>query len=157
MSSENPKSTAVTSNPPTDPSQAAAARDYVARFAEHWARLNPDALDAMMHEDTQNLIPPMKAPANRAGVVEHFRQLLRAMPDIRLEPVRWASAGDAVFIEWVGQATVGGRMLHWRGVDRVRLREGRTYEAEAFWDTRRLAEMIAEAQAAAGKAPASGI
>ena len=133
--------------PPTDAQHAAAER-WVAGFAERWAKLDPDALRDLMHDDTRNLIPPMNAPANSDGVVAHFKQVLAMLPDLRLEVVRWAATDDAVFVEWAATAHVAGRALTWRGVDRVRLRGDRTCESEAFWDTRRVQALVAEARGA---------
>jgi hypothetical protein len=50
-------------------------------------------------------------------------------------------------IEWEAAGTFGKKSLRWRGVDRVCLRDGRTYERQVYWDTRGLAESIAEAVA----------
>jgi len=130
--------------PPTD-TQRDAAANWVAGFAERWESLDPNRLRDLMHADTRNLIPPMTAPADREGVIEHFSKTKAQIPDLRLQVERWAASGDAVFIEWRAHATIAGRALTWRGVDRVRLRDGRTYEGEAYWDTRRVAELVAEA------------
>lgn len=121
------------------------AAAYVARFAAHWNPLDPEKLGELMHEDTRNLIPPMTEPADRAGVIAHFQAVKRQLPDLRLVPVRWSVDGDAIFIEWVGEATVAGKTLSWHGVDRVLVRDGKTYAAEAFWDTRRVAELVVNA------------
>jgi len=85
----------------------------------------------------------MTAPGDREGVIAHFKQVIAQLPQLKLEVVRWAASGDAVFVEWVATAPMGPRTLTWRGIDRVRLRDGRTYEGEAFWDTRRVAEQFA--------------
>jgi ketosteroid isomerase-like protein len=130
------------------PAELAAARDWVARFQARWRTLDPDALRELMHPDTQNQIPPMAAPADCEGVVAHFKQAQAMLPGLRIEVVRWAASGDAVFIEWTASATVNGHPIAWTGVDRVRLRDHRTYEGRVFWDTRRLAEEIAQARQA---------
>ncbi|WP_169928624.1 nuclear transport factor 2 family protein [Labilithrix luteola] len=121
------------------------AANYVARFAERWNPLQPAALGDLMHEDTQNRIPPMTSPADRVGVIAHFEGTKKLLPDLRLVPTRWAANGDALFIEWRAEATVKGQTLTWTGVDRVQLRDGKTYAAEAYWDTRRVAELVAAA------------
>jgi len=135
--------------PPT-PEQVAAARDIVGRFAELWHRPSADDLRDLMHADTRNLIPPMTEPADREGVVEHFRGVLRQLPDLRIEVERWAPTGDAVMVEWKASATVAGTPLAWTGVDRFNVRGDRMFEAMVHWDTRGLAERIAAALAAAG-------
>ena len=58
---------------------------------------------------------------------------------------RWAPVADTLLLEWEASATAAGKLLYWRGVDRVSLRDGKTYEGQVYWDTRRVAEMIAEA------------
>lgn len=98
-----------------------------------------------MHEDTRNLIPPMTEPGDREAVVAHFQGVMRMLPDFRMRIVRWAPVGDTVMIEWEGQAAVAGKPLTWRGVDRISLRDGKTYEGQVYWDTRRVAELVAEA------------
>lgn len=129
---------------PTD-AQFEAALDLVTRFAARWERPNADALRDLMHEDTQNLIPPMKTPGNREQVVEHFRGVLTRLPDLRLEIVRWAPVGDAVMVEWQATATVADEVLVWTGVDRFNIQGDKIYQGKVYWDTRGLAERMAEA------------
>jgi len=125
--------------------QLAQAEDWVARFAANWAKPSPKKLHDLMHADTRNLIPPMKEPGDREGVVAHFDEVLRMIPDFRLEVIRWAATADTVMIEWQGSATVAGKALSWRGIDRISLRDSKTYEGQVYWDTRGVAEMMAQA------------
>lgn len=136
--------------PPT-PAQLDTARDVVARFAEHWDHPRADDLRDLMHPDTRNLIPPMETPADREGVVEHFRQVLQQLPDLRITVEQWAPTGDTVMIEWRASATVAGQPLSWTGVDRFRLRGDRMVEGHVYWDTRDLAERIAAIAAQAAR------
>ncbi|MES2959606.1 MAG: nuclear transport factor 2 family protein [Pseudomonadota bacterium] len=124
-------------SPSSSTQQAEAAADWVRRFAQRWSSVDPQALRDLMHEDTRNLIPPMERPGNREEVVAHFQAVLQRVPDLRVEVTRWAVAGDAVFVEWDAHASLRGVPLHWRGVDRVILRDGRTVEGQVFWDTQR--------------------
>jgi ketosteroid isomerase-like protein len=135
-----------------DAEQLAAAQDIVARFAERWDKPDADSLRDLMHPDTQNLIPPMAQPGDREAVVEHFRGVLKMLPDLRIEVVRWAPTGDAVLVEWRATATVARQPLSWTGVDRFNVRGDRMYEARVYWDTRGLAERIAAAAQRAGAA-----
>jgi ketosteroid isomerase-like protein len=135
---------ALRHHPPTA-AQLAQAEDWVARFAANWAMPSAGDLRDLMHDDTRNLIPPMKEPGDREGVVAHFDNVLRMIPDFRLEVIRWAATADTVMIEWQGSATVAGKALGWRGVDRISLRDGKTYEGQVYWDTRGVAEMMAQA------------
>ena len=130
--------------PPTA-EQLANAKIVVQRFASVWQHPDADRLEDLMHEDTQNLIPPMTQPANRQGVIEHFRQVLNQLPDLKVEVLQWAPTGDAVMIEWRASATVTGQPLNWQGVDRFNVRGDRMYKGQVYWDTRRVAEQMAEA------------
>jgi ketosteroid isomerase-like protein len=123
--------------------QLAAAKEFVARFAERWRSPSADSLRDLMHPDTRNLIPPMPEPGDREAVVEHFRDVLNRFPDLRVEVVRWAPTGDAVMIEWKATASVAGQPLSWTGVDRFNIRGDRMYEAMVYWDTQGLAERMA--------------
>jgi len=135
--------------PPTE-AQLAAAKTVVGRFAAQWARVDADALRELMHADTRNLIPPMREPGDREAVVELFRGVLAQLPDLRIGVIRWAPTGDAVMIEWRATATLAGRPLSWTGVDRFNIRGERMYEGQVYWDTRGVAERMAEAAQAAG-------
>lgn len=134
--------------PATEAQHAAAVR-WVQGFATRWAPLDPEALRELMHPDTQNLIPPMAAPADAEGVIAHFRALASRFPGITLTVERWAIASDAVFVEWRGSASIAGQPIEWRGIDRVLLRDGRTYAGEAFWDTQRVTTLVTAAIARA--------
>jgi predicted SnoaL-like aldol condensation-catalyzing enzyme len=144
MMSSSPDKSSLKYQPPTQ-AQLEAAELWVATFSDHWSSLNPDSLREMMQPDTRNLIPPMSSPANQDGVVAHFREVLKLLPDLSLKVLRWAPVGDTVIIEWVASATYASKPLEWRGIDRVSLINGKTYEGQAYWDTRRVAEMVAEA------------
>ena len=130
---------------PPSAEQLRNARAVVSRFAEHWSHPVADGLRDLMHRDTRNLIPPMTVPADREGVVEHFRQVLAQLPDLKVEVLQWAPTGDAVLIEWRASASVGGETLEWQGVDRFNIRGDRMYQGQVFWDTRRVAEQVADA------------
>ena len=125
------------------PKQLADAEAIVQRFAAIWSSPVADELRALMHEETRNLIPPMKEPGDREAVVEHFRGILTRLPDLKIEVIRWAPVGDAVMVEWRAHATVQGKAISWTGVDRFNVRDGRMYEASVYWDTRGLAERFA--------------
>ena len=131
------------------PAELAQAQAWVDAFAANWAQPDPAGLRALMHPDTANLIPPMAQPGDAEAVVAHFQGVLQMLPDFRLRILRWAPVADTVMIEWEGSATVAGRPLTWRGVDRISLRDGKTYEGQVYWDTRYVAEQVAAAVAQA--------
>jgi ketosteroid isomerase-like protein len=146
----------VTYVPPT-PDQMAQAEAWVALFADHWDRPDADRLHDMMHPDTRNLIPPMTEPGNAQAVIEHFRGVIARVPGFRLDVLQWAPIGDTVMIEWQAHADIAGKPLTWRGIDRISLRDGKTYEGQVFYDTRAVAEMLAAAVAEARSKPSAQI
>jgi hypothetical protein len=77
------------------------------------------------------------------------------VPGFKLKVLRWAPVGDTVMIEWEGSAMIAHQLITWRGVDRISLRDGKTYEGQAYWDTRGLAETMAEVVASATATSAS--
>jgi predicted SnoaL-like aldol condensation-catalyzing enzyme len=125
------------------------AERLVARFAEKWVQPEADNLRDLMAPDTSNHVPGMAGPGDREAVVEHFRGVLKMLPDLHLEIVRWAPTGDAVMIEWKAYATVAGTPLSWTGVDRFNIRGDVMYDGRVYWDSRALAERMAAAVAAA--------
>jgi ketosteroid isomerase-like protein len=147
MNSPTPAGARETYAAPTH-AQLADAIALVDRFAAVWSRPDLAGLESLMDPDTRNLVPPMTEPADRAGVLTHFGQVLQQLPDLRVEVIRWAPTGDCVLLEWRAAASVAGRALSWTGVDRFRLRGGRMVEAQVYWDTRRVAAEAAAAGAA---------
>jgi ketosteroid isomerase-like protein len=133
---------------PTE-AQIRAAEALVSRFAALWRRPDPETFRALMHEDTRNLVPPMTEPADREGVVRHFNEVVRRLPDLSIEVLRWALAGETAMVEWRASATIAGRPVAWTGVDVMRLRDDRMFEAQVYWDTRAVAERVAAAMQAA--------
>jgi ketosteroid isomerase-like protein len=137
--------------------QLESAHAMVNKFADRWNRPTPEGLRDLMHPDTRNLVPPMTQPADQDGVVVHFAEVLKRLPDLRLDILRWALTGDTVMIEWRANATVAGKHLSWTGVDVMRVRGDRAYEAQVYWDTRKMDQQfqaqIEAAQHAAKAAP----
>jgi len=125
------------------------AETLVARFAALWRQPEPETFRALMHADTRNLVPPMTEPADREGVVRHFNDVVRQLPGLSVAVQRWALAGDTVMIEWRATATIAAQAVTWTGVDVMRLRGDRMFEAQVYWDTRGTAERMASAMRAA--------
>jgi ketosteroid isomerase-like protein len=115
----------------TDTDTAAAA-DFVERFGLAWAGRDPEALGALFHADAEIDYPTEDGMIDRAGVVAFWQAVLPLVPTMQVGVVRWAHAGDDVFIEW--ESTVDGQAVQ-RGVDRFTLRDGRAVSEGNYWDT----------------------
>jgi SnoaL-like protein len=77
----------------------------------------------------------MQHPILAEAVPQHIEGLMRAVPDVSLRVLRWASRGEDLFIEWELTGTVGYKRLVVPGVDRFTLRGGRAAEGVAYFDT----------------------
>ena len=114
---------------------------WVRRFAEVWAAPR-QRLDQLMALLSPGVV--LKAPTRPAKTIGHvaarqaFQQTFDAMPDLRAEIERWSACGDVLFIEMTFRATIGGREVAWRSVDRILFRNGAASERTAFFDPARV-------------------
>jgi ketosteroid isomerase-like protein len=110
---------------------------WVRRFADVWTapRERLDDLLDLLSPDVVLVAPttPSRTCGREAGR-RAFERALRAMPDLTAEVHRWSASGDVLFIELTFQATIGGRRVRWRDVDRFRFERGRAVERVAFFD-----------------------
>lgn len=112
-----------------------AHESFVRRFAEIWAKPDPDRYAELWHEDGLLVHPTMSEPLDQSGIPDYVRRLQTAAPDIALEVDSWAGRGDTVLIEWTLHATVGDESADISGVDRFTLRGDRAVEGVAYFDT----------------------
>jgi hypothetical protein len=94
-------------------------------FAHFGGRLTPDALM------TQPLAAPVRGPD---GLRELFEPLFDAMPDFRVEVLRWGATDDGALIEIELHGTLGGKPIGWRAVDRLVLRDGMIAARHSYFD-----------------------
>jgi ketosteroid isomerase-like protein len=71
---------------------------------------------------------------HRAFEEDFVKPLFALIPDLRGDVERWASGGEALYIEMTLRGTLGGRRLSWRVCDRVTLRDGLAIERESYFD-----------------------
>jgi ketosteroid isomerase-like protein len=108
---------------------------FVIRFAAAWAARDGAAFQALWHPDGQLNSPLYDRPVagtELGGLTELIRE---ATPDHVWQLLDWASRGDVVVIEWQATRTAGGKRIDWRGVDKLRLRDGRIVEETVYMDT----------------------
>ncbi len=63
-----------------------------------------------------------------------FKRTFDVLPDLVAEVHRWSASDDALFIEMTFSATIGGKRIHWRSVDRFIFRDGMAVERIAFFN-----------------------
>ncbi|MBV9847160.1 MAG: nuclear transport factor 2 family protein [Kutzneria sp.] len=94
-----------------------------AALGRMWA---PDG--TLHHPDLSRPIPGSQLPA-------YNDDILRRLPDITWELLRWASRDDIVYLEWTCRATISGTPLVWSGVDRMVIHDGLITEEVVYYDT----------------------
>lgn len=112
-------------------------RDWVAEFETVWAapREQLDRLMALLDPEVV-LMAPTRPPRSQGAAAGRaaFERAFRAMPDLRGTIHGWGASGDRLFVEMTFHATVGGRAVDWRNVDRFRFVDGSAVERIAHFD-----------------------
>jgi ketosteroid isomerase-like protein len=122
----------------TAPSQT--AEQWVARFAEGWrAPSGPRAFAEHFREllasDVRLIQPQLPtAVGHRAFEEEFVKPLFALIEDLHGDVERWASRGDALYIELTLRGKLASRPLCLRVCDRVTLRDGVAIERESYFD-----------------------
>lgn len=94
-----------------------------------------DALAALVADDVSEDWPLIGHLDGRAAVLEHFRNLLGATPDLHLEVLKMAESGETVFVHWRARGRFSGtpfagmlatgRSIDLRGTDCFTIRDGK--------------------------------
>jgi ketosteroid isomerase-like protein len=111
-----------------------ATREAVERFNEAFNRHDVDAVMALMTEDCvfENTSPPDgQRLEGQAAVRAAWEDFFRASPDARFDAEEIVVAGDRCTVCWCYHWTNGGAG-HIRGVDVLRVRDGKVAEKLAY-------------------------
>lgn len=111
------------------------AERFVQKFTDVWGAKDPDRYPELFHPEGKLLHPDMKEPLTIDKLPAYIRQILRAMPGLKLVPTDWAAKGETVFIEWTMSGTINGQFVEWRGADRFDLRGDRAIYGVAYFDS----------------------
>jgi ketosteroid isomerase-like protein len=107
----------------------------VEKYAAFWAAPDFSKPSDELAVDIEGFWPGLQAPLKGvAAYVRPLHELLRRIPDLRLEVADHAARGDTVFIRWIATGTEGGKPLRMEGVDCVRHRDGQVYENRIYCD-----------------------
>ncbi|WP_213777305.1 nuclear transport factor 2 family protein [Caballeronia sp. dw_276] len=111
-------------------------RDWsVEKYAAFWAAPDFGKPTDELAADIEGYWPGRDAPLRGVeAYVRPLHELLRRVPDFRLEVADHASRGDTVFIRWIATGTHGDVPLRFEGVDCVRHKHGQVYENHIFCD-----------------------
>jgi len=108
-----------------DPAET--VRRFDAAFNRHDLTALADLItDDCVFEDTHP--PDGRRTVGRAAVLEAWRQVMAAATDVRFDVEEMITSGDRVFVLWRYSWAEG----HVRGVDVMRVRDGRVAESFAY-------------------------
>lgn len=109
---------------------------FVDHFRTIWAapQRHLDHFLDFLSPDIRLTAPIVGTTVGRADGYRAFRDAFRVLPDLTGEVTGWAAEGDRLFIEMDFTATIGGRRVVWRNVDRFSFVDGVAVERRAFFD-----------------------
>jgi len=113
----------------------AEVQDFVTKFAAAWAARDGAAFLALWHPDGVLHTPLLDRPlaGRELGRLNEVQK--EVAPDVVWQLLDWSARGDVVIIEWQSTRIIAGKRFDWRGVDKLRLKEGRIVEERVYMDT----------------------
>ncbi|MDG1825420.1 MAG: nuclear transport factor 2 family protein [Henriciella sp.] len=119
--------------------------EWVERFTQGW-NVGADQLEYLlsMISDDITLRAPISPPVTY-GKEDSRKACLRtfkAIPDLRADVLRWSSSGDALFIEMIFYATIGGKPISWPHIDVLTFKDGIAIERVAYFDPSKLRKSL---------------
>lgn len=121
---------------PDSPTADAATRTVVDRFNTAFNRHDPDALAALLTDDTvfedTSPAPDGRRIEGKAAVVTFWREWFVRNPDARFEAEEIIVSGDRAVVRWVYRKTRNGQPWHLRGVDVFVVRDGKVAAKLAY-------------------------
>jgi SnoaL-like domain len=115
----------------------------LAAFARGWDTPDPHAWDGLMAEDIELNQPLLLPGTTRKTWHDEAQRLVTLLPDIRGEVVSWAGHEDLMFIEVRLSATLGGKPLDFRAIDKLWLTPtGTVLRRDSFFDSSPLIQAV---------------
>lgn len=109
--------------------------DFVVRLAAVWASGNSDDFLTVWHPDGVLHHPMLDRPLSGREIPKLHRAQLAGAPGLIWNVVDWTWRDDVVVVEWVVRWSVQNIEFEWRGVDKIRLLEGKILKEEVYSDT----------------------
>jgi len=132
-------------------------RMFLTAFAAAWAARDGAAFAALWHPDGVLHSPLVDRPVQGSEVQRLNDLQYERAPNLVWQLLDWAWRDDIVIVEWQSSRLIDGARFDWRGVDKLRLREGRIVEEWVYMDTALLRALrTAEDRAAVARAARSG-
>lgn len=116
--------------------RAGSYEEWVAAFADAWQRGRGALEDVMslMSPHVKLSAPGLRSTRGREAGYRAFRRTFALLPDLVATVENWAAQGDVLFIEMTFTATIGGRLVQWKNVDRFIFRDGVAIERTAYFN-----------------------
>jgi ketosteroid isomerase-like protein len=108
---------------------------FVTRFAAAWAQRDAEMFLALWHADGTLHYPLVDRPIVGSEIGHLVDRQKELFPDLVWQLLDWTSRGDVVIVEWQATRQVDGRRFDWRGVDKLRLQDGKIIEERVYMDT----------------------
>ena len=117
------------------------AQAFVERFAAAWATKDGAAFLRLWHPEGQ-LHYPFASRVIRGDEIGKLNDLTRQnTPALTWKLLSWTHRGDVIAVEWESSNRYGERVVTWRGIDKLTLRDGRIIEEVVYADTAPLQAM----------------
>lgn len=104
-------------------------------FASYWAAPDPAPLPGFVTDDVVGHWPGNRTVRGTQAYVEALEDLLRLLPDIRLEVPAGATNGEYGFVRWIMHATGKYGPFQLNGADCITTRNGLVCENYINFDT----------------------
>lgn len=124
---------------------------FVEKWQELWAAPSEEKCRPLVTDDVVAYWSGVPEPIRGGDAyARHVGQLAELMPDLRLEATAHAASGETVFISWRAMATIDGVAFVQEGIDRFRLRDGKSRESLVAYDTQMIRQALQAADDPAG-------
>jgi ketosteroid isomerase-like protein len=110
-------------------------QEFVTRFASAWAARDGEAFLSLWHPEGFLYYPLVDHPirGSELGKLNDIQK--ERAPDLVWQLLDWTWRGNTVIIEWQTTRFFDGQRFDWRGVDKLRLRDGKILEERVYMDT----------------------
>jgi hypothetical protein len=108
---------------------------FIRKFEAAWASRDGAAFLALWHPSGVLHYPLVDRPISGAelGLLNDVQKA--SAPDLLWQLMDWTARSDIVMLEWRTTRVFGGKRFEWRGVDKLRLKEGKIIEEWVYMDT----------------------
>ncbi|MBI1408229.1 MAG: DUF4440 domain-containing protein [Caulobacter sp.] len=118
-------------------------QDFVTRFAAAWAARDGEAFARLWDPEGVLTYPFIDRPLKGSQIAALNAAQNAQAPDLVWQLLDWTWRGDVVIIEWQSTRAGPSGRFDWRGVDKIRLKDGLIVEETVYSDTGPLRAMRA--------------